>query len=121
MSAQLQNLVDKFNQLPKSVQQSIIGSSSGFATGYTLVKFGRSAGFSLGASILLLQIGHKLGYIKIDWCTMERDLQKAKEEVEKQAAVHIPEINKQVQSALKDHLLTVSSFVGGFFLGCSTA
>lgn len=115
----LQQAIDKFNQLPKSVQQAIIGSSSGWLTGMTVVKFGRYSGFSLGASIFLLQLGHHYGYINIDWKNVNRDLKKAKEEVEKQAKTHIPDLSRRIQDSIMNNAITASSFVGGFFMGAS--
>lgn len=117
----LKQALDKFSRLPKSAQQAIIGSSSGWLTGLTMVKFGRYAGFSLGASILLIQLGHHYGYININWTSVNRDLKKAKEEVEKQANSHIPHLSKRVQDCIKDNAITASSFVGGFFIGASMA
>lgn len=117
----VQDAVDKFNSLPKSVQQALIGASSGWLTGFTLVKFGRYAGFSMGASILLIQLGHHYGYINIDWKNVNRDFKKAKEEVERQASSHLPGLSTRIQNSIKDNALMASSFVGGFFLGASTA
>lgn len=117
----LQQALDRFNKLPKSVQQAILGSSSGWLTGLTVVKFGRYAGFSLGASIMLLQIGHHYGYINIDWNNLNRDLKKAKEEVEKQATNHVPNLSKRIHECIKSNAITASSFVGGFFIGASMA
>lgn len=117
----VKDAMNKFNSLPKSVQQAIIGSSSGWLTGFTLVKFGRYAGFSMGASILLIQLGHHYGYINIDWKNVNRDLKKAKEEVEKQASTHMPDLNKRIQDCVKNNAITASTFLGGFLLGASTA
>ena len=117
----VQDAVDKFNALPKSVQQSILGVSSGWLTGFTLVKFGRYAGFSMGASILLLQLGHHYGYISIDWKNLNRDLKKARKEMEKQASNHMPDLTSRIQSSLKNNYITATTFVGGFLLGASTA
>lgn len=117
----LQEAIDKFNGLPKSVQQAILGSSTGWLTGFTLVKFGRYAGFSMGASILLIQLGHHYGYINIDWKNVNRDLKKAKAEVEKQANTHIPSLNARIQNFVRDNAVTASTFLGGFLLGASTA
>lgn len=117
----LKEATDRFNNLPKSVQQAIIGSSSGWLTGYTLIKFGRYAGFSMGASILLIQLGHHYGYINIDWKNVNRDLKKAKAEVEKQASTHIPDLSNRVQECVKNNAITASTFLGGFLLGASSA
>uniref|UniRef100_A0A6G1SE20 FUN14 domain-containing protein 1 n=1 Tax=Aceria tosichella TaxID=561515 RepID=A0A6G1SE20_9ACAR len=117
----VQDAIDRFNNLPKSVQQAIIGSTSGWLTGFTLVKFGRYAGFSMGASILLIQLGHHYGYISIDWKNVNRDLKKAKEEVEKQANNHLPDLSARIQRGIKDNAVTASTFLGGFLLGASSA
>lgn len=117
----VKTITEKFNSLPKSVQQSIVGTSSGFLTGFTLVKFGKSAGFSMGATILLLQLGHHYGYINIDWKNVNRDLKKAKEQVEKQAGSHAPILGEKVQNFIRNNAITASTFVGGFFIGASTA
>lgn len=117
----LKDAADKFNNLPKSVQQAIIGSSSGWVTGFTLIKFGRYAGFSMGASILLLQLGHHYGYINIDWNNVNRDLKKAKAEMEKQASTHMPDLSERVQNLIKNNAILASTFLGGFLLGGSTA
>lgn len=117
----LKDAVDKFNSLPKSVQQAIIGTSSGWLTGFTVMKFGRYAGFSMGATILLLQLGHHYGYINVDWNSVNRDLKKAKAEVEKQANTHMPELGSRIQDAVKNNAVTASTFMGGFLLGASSA
>lgn len=117
----LQDAIDKFNNLPKSAQQAIIGSASGWATGFTLVKFGRYAGFSMGASILLIQLGQHYGYINIDWRNVNRDLKKAKAEVEKQASSRIPDITSRIENTIKNNAILASTFLGGFLLGASTA
>lgn len=107
--------INKFNSLPKSAQQVIIGSSSGWITGFTVTKFGRYAGFSVGSSILLIQLGLQYGYINIDWKSVNRDLKKAKEEVEKHAGQHLPGLTEYI----KNNAITASSFLGGFLLGAS--
>lgn len=117
----LKELTDKFNNLPKSVQETLIGGSSGWLTGFTLVKFGKSAGFSMGASILLLQLGHHYGYININWKNVNRDLKKAKTEVKRQASTHVPDLNVRIQECIKNNAIMASTFLGGFFLGASTA
>lgn len=117
----VKDAIEKFNNLPKPVQQAIIGTSSGWLTGFTVVKFGRYAGFSMGASILILQLGHHYGYINIDWNTLNRDLRKARQEVEKRANKHVPDLMSRIQTAIKDNAVTASTFVGGFFIGASTA
>lgn len=111
----------RFNQLPKPAQQILIGGSAGWLTGFSLAKFGRGAGFSIGATIFILQLGQQYGYININWKRVNSDLNKAKQEVKKQADVHIPEIADKVEGVLMQNVVMASSFAGGFFLGASSA
>lgn len=75
----------------------------------------------MGASILLLQLGHHYGYINIDWKNVNRDLKKAKKEVEKQASTHMPDLSNRVHECVKNNAITASTFLGGFLLGASSA
>lgn len=68
---------------------------------------------------MLLQIGHHYGYINIDWKSVNRDLKKAKKEVEKQAKANMPDLTTQIQNYIADNVITASTFVGGFLLGVS--
>jgi len=75
----------------------------------------------MGASIFLIQLGQHYGYINIDWKSVNRDLKRAKAEVEKQAGTHIPSLSSRIQDCIKDNAVTASTFLGGFLLGASTA
>ncbi|XP_030556645.1 FUN14 domain-containing protein 1B isoform X1 [Drosophila novamexicana] len=68
--------------------QIIIGVSSGWVTGYTTIKFGKFAAFAIGGSIILMEIAHQEGFIKIDWPKLSRSVDKIAEKVESSISPH---------------------------------
>ncbi|XP_034472319.1 FUN14 domain-containing protein 2 [Drosophila innubila] len=62
--------------------QMLIGVTSGWATGYTTMKFGKFAAFAIGGSIILIEIAHQEGFIKIDWPKLTRGVDKIAEKME---------------------------------------
>ncbi|EDW13555.1 FUN14 domain-containing protein 1 [Drosophila mojavensis] len=62
--------------------QLFIGVTSGWATGYTTMKFGKFAAFAIGGSIILIEIAHQEGFIKIDWPKLTKSVDKIAEKVE---------------------------------------
>ncbi|EDV98848.1 FUN14 domain-containing protein 2 [Drosophila grimshawi] len=62
--------------------QLLIGVSSGWATGYTTMKFGKFAAFAIGGSIILIEIAHQEGFIKVDWPKLTKGVDKLADKVE---------------------------------------
>ena len=48
-------------------QQIVAGAGAGWVTGYVTMKVGKMAATALGGTLLLLQIAHHKGYVKVDW------------------------------------------------------
>jgi FUN14 domain-containing protein 1 len=48
-------------------QQIAAGAGAGWITGYLTMKVGKMAATAVGGSLLLLQIAHHKGYVKVDW------------------------------------------------------
>jgi len=48
-------------------KQLAVGTCAGWATGYATMKVGKMAATAIGGSLLLLQIAHHNGYIKVNW------------------------------------------------------
>lgn len=57
-------------------------------TGYTTIKFGKFAAFAIGGSIILMEIAHQEGFIKIDWPKLSRSVDKIAEKVESSISPH---------------------------------
>ncbi|KAH8352614.1 hypothetical protein KR084_005315 [Drosophila pseudotakahashii] len=64
--------------------QMLIGVTSGWyvATGFTTMKIGKFAAFAVGGSIILLEIAHQEGLIKINWSKLDKSVDKLADKVE---------------------------------------
>ncbi|XP_052851008.1 FUN14 domain-containing protein 2 [Drosophila gunungcola] len=62
--------------------QMLIGVTSGWATGFTTMKVGKFAAFAVGGSIILLEIAHQEGLIKINWTKLDKTVDKLADKVE---------------------------------------
>ncbi|XP_030384455.1 FUN14 domain-containing protein 1A [Scaptodrosophila lebanonensis] len=62
--------------------QLFIGVASGWATGFTTMKVGKFAAFAIGGSIILMEIAHQEGYIKIDWRKLNKSVDSVTDKVE---------------------------------------
>merc|ERR1719163_1109550 len=54
-------------------KQLAVGGAAGWAAGYLTMKAGKMAATAIGGSLLLLQIAHHKGYVKVDWNKMTND------------------------------------------------
>uniref|UniRef100_A0A1A9URM5 FUN14 domain-containing protein 1 n=1 Tax=Glossina austeni TaxID=7395 RepID=A0A1A9URM5_GLOAU len=63
--------------------QIAIGTSTGWVTGYTTMKVGKFAAFAIGGGIILLEIAHQEGYVKIDWSKVTKKIDKVSGNVER--------------------------------------
>ncbi|KAH8257678.1 FUN14 domain-containing protein 2 [Drosophila kikkawai] len=62
--------------------QMLIGVTSGWATGFTTMKIGKFAAFAVGGSIILLEIAHQEGLIKINWTKLDKSVDRLADKVE---------------------------------------
>jgi len=65
-----------------AAQQIIIGALSGWATGYFSGKIGRFAAVTVGGAIILLEIAHEQGVIKLDWCKVSKKVDELGDKVQ---------------------------------------
>ena len=80
-------------------------------------------GLKLTIFITFLQIASHSGYVQIDWKRVEKDVNKAKRQIKKQANKAAPEINNIIEEAtefVKQNIVISSGFVGGFLLGLAS-
>lgn len=52
------------------------------ATGYSTMKIGKTAAFLIGSSIILLEVAHEQGLIKIDWSKVSKKVDQVGDKVE---------------------------------------
>lgn len=62
----VKNSLDDIKKM-STLNQVFVGGSAGLATGYVMSKVGRLAAFTVGSSLIMLQLAQHFGYIEIKW------------------------------------------------------
>ncbi|KAF7386783.1 hypothetical protein HZH66_011235 [Vespula vulgaris] len=65
-----------------ATKQIIIGTTSGWVTGFLTMKVGKVAAFAVGGGIIILQIAAHQGYINVNWDKIQRKAEKFTDKVE---------------------------------------
>ena len=123
----IRNTLDDIKDM-STLNQIIVGGTSGLATGYVLSKVGKLAAFTIGSSLITLQVAQQLGYIEIKWGKKKSKL----DELKKKALKSAEEIgltgNKndkieravgEVKTFLQNNITFAVSFGGGVLIGFS--
>lgn len=100
-----------------------MGGVTGWCAGFLFQKVGKLAATAVGGGFLLLQIASHGGYIQIDWKRVEKDVNKAKRKIKKQANKSVPEIHNLIEEStdfLKQNIVVSGGFLGGFLLGLAS-
>lgn len=74
-------------------------------------------------NVVSFKIASHGGYIQIDWKRVEKDVNKAKRKIKKQANKSAPEINNLIEESqdfIKQNIVVSGGFVGGFLLGLAS-
>lgn len=111
------------NDLAKAstAKQITVGGVSGWLAGYMSVKVGKVAAVSVGGSLLLIQLASHQGYIKVNWSKVNKQMEKAKKEIEKEAQKKLPRVLDEVQRFIQDNAVLAAGFAGGFLLGIASS
>ncbi|KAG5889729.1 hypothetical protein JTB14_010203 [Gonioctena quinquepunctata] len=83
-------------------QQIIIGASSGWVSGYLVMRVAKTAALALGGGIILLEVANQKGYIKINWDKFGKKADKVEEEVTDQASKWIDKTEKLIDNKLSE-------------------
>ncbi|NWR79327.1 FUND2 protein, partial [Centropus unirufus] len=105
--------------------QLLIGGVTGWCTGLIFQKVGKLAATAVGGGFLLLQIANHKGYIKVDWKLVERDVNKAKQQLNFHNSYSKipPEVKSKADEViifLKKNVIVTGGFAGGFLLGMAS-
>lgn len=113
-------------QAMPATNQILIGGGAGLVTGYILSKVGRIAAFSIGTSVILLQVAQQLGYIEIKFTKkskLDQFKKKAMEAAEQTGLIDKKqEANVAARKAkkfLENNITFGVSFCGGLLIGFS--
>ncbi|XP_020317522.2 FUN14 domain-containing protein 1 isoform X3 [Oncorhynchus kisutch] len=94
-----------------------------WCAGYLFQKVGKIAATAVGGGFLLLQIANHSGYVQVDWKRVEKDVNKAKRHLKKNADRAVPEFNSLIDQStefVKTNVIITSGFFGGFLLGLAS-
>ncbi|XP_011700289.1 PREDICTED: FUN14 domain-containing protein 1-like isoform X3 [Wasmannia auropunctata] len=102
-----------------ATKQIIIGSTSGWVTGFITMKIGKVAACAVGGGIIMLQIAAQQGYIKVNWDKVMSKAEKITDKVEEKITGEGPNFMDKVGKLWRKNSFIATSFVGGFVLGLS--
>ncbi|XP_021925864.1 FUN14 domain-containing protein 2 isoform X2 [Zootermopsis nevadensis] len=100
-----------------AVKQLLLGSISGWCTGFITMKVGKLIAVVVGGSIILLQVANHQGYIKVDWDKVHKQVEK----VEDKATGHSPKWMEKVGALACKNAWAAAGFLGGFFFGLASS
>ncbi|XP_067669141.1 FUN14 domain-containing protein 1-like [Haliotis asinina] len=100
-----------------AAKQVVVGAAGGWFAGFLFIKVGKMAAASLGTTILLVQLAQHQGYIRVNWNKVEQGVNRAKEELHKEANKRYPGILQNTKKFLQQNVLLAGSFAGGFLFG----
>merc|ERR1719270_1260641 len=70
----IKKFVKDMSKAPAGKQLGV-GAACGWISGYLAMKIGKAAATAIGGSLILLQIAHYKGYVKINWNQLTNDSQ----------------------------------------------
>jgi uncharacterized membrane protein (Fun14 family) len=122
----LRNTLDDVREMSK-LNQVIVGSVAGLATGYVFSKVSKMAAFTIGTGVIGLQIAQHSGYIEIKWGKKSNKLDDIKKKAIKAAEEagitkqnsKAEKVALQMKSFLQENITFGVSFGGGFLIGFS--
>ncbi|XP_033208721.1 FUN14 domain-containing protein 1 isoform X2 [Belonocnema kinseyi] len=103
-----------------ATKQIVIGTTSGWMTGFLTMKVGKMAAFAVGGGIIILQIAAHQGYIKINWDQIQKKADKIADKVEERVTGEGPKLLDKVGNWWRTNSFLGTSFVGGFIIGLAS-
>ncbi|XP_029674843.1 FUN14 domain-containing protein 2 isoform X3 [Formica exsecta] len=102
-----------------ATKQILIGTTSGWVTGFVTMKVEKIAACAVGGGIIMLQIAAHQGYIKINWDKITRKAEKITDKMEEKITGEGPKFMDKVGKLWKKNSFIATSFLGGFIIGLS--
>lgn len=122
----LKKTLNDIKEMP-TLNQVIVGGTAGITTGYVLSKVGKIAAFTVGSSVIVLQLAQHLGYIEIKWGKKKSKLDDLKKKAIKAAeeagltndTSRRDKYIDQIKSFFQENVTFAASFGGGLLVGIS--
>jgi len=113
-------VMDDLSKAP-APKQMLVGGSVGWLAGYVTMKVGKMAATAIGGSLLLLQIAHHKGYVKVDWNKMTNDTSSMADNIKKKLHIKSKTGMEKFQEFAAQNIYVAGGFTGGFFLGIASS
>ncbi|XP_016904719.1 FUN14 domain-containing protein 1 isoform X7 [Apis cerana] len=123
ISKHAESMIDKILRdvnKKSTTKQIIIGTTSGWLTGFITIKIGKITAFAVGGGIIMLQIAAHQGYIKINWDKIQKKAEKITDKVEETVTGEGPKFLDKVGTWCRNNSLVATSFIGGFIIGLAS-
>ncbi|XP_043287775.1 FUN14 domain-containing protein 1 isoform X3 [Venturia canescens] len=124
VSKEAKSIIDKIlGDVSKTsaTKQIVIGTASGWATGFLTMKVGKVVAFAVGGGIIVLQVAAHQGYIKINWDKIQKKADKITDKVEEKITGEGPKFMDKVGTWCRKNSYAATSFIGGFILGLASS
>merc|ERR1719334_461455 len=83
----IKKFVKDMSKAPAGKQLGV-GAACGWISGYLAMIIGKAAATAVGGSLILLQIAHYKGYVKINWNQLTNDSQTIREQIQDKLAIN---------------------------------
>jgi len=113
-------MVKELSKAP-APKQIGVGAACGWVSGYLLMKVGKAAATTIGGSLLLLQIAHYKGYVKVDWNRMANDTSSLSDRVKDKLRIQSRSSMDKFMDFAKKNVYLAGGFTGGFFIGIASS
>jgi len=124
MASEGRSVVEKWSaELAKAPapKQLAVGGAVGWMAGYFTMKVGKAAATAIGGSLLLLQIAHHKGYVKVDWNKMSNDTKSMAGVMKDKLQMNTKSGFEKFQDFAAKNVYVAGGFTGGFFLGIASS
>ncbi|XP_018571330.1 FUN14 domain-containing protein 1 isoform X2 [Anoplophora glabripennis] len=100
-----------------ATKQLLLGTSSGWVTGFLAMRVGKTAALALGSGIILVQIANEKGYIKINWDKVNKNIDNITDKVEETITGETSTFMDKVMKFARKSTSFTTGFIGGFLIG----
>jgi FUN14 domain-containing protein 1 len=120
MADSVKGFVKDLSKAP-APKQIAAGAAFGWLAGYLTMKVGKMAATVVGGTLILLQIAHHKGYVKVDWNRMSDDTSGVADRIRDRLRMRSRNGYERFRDVAGQNAYLVGGFTGGFFLGIASS
>lgn len=99
-------------------KQIAVGSFSGWCSGYLVGRIGKAAALAVGGSLIILQVAHYQGLIRIDWNKVKRGVESTQRKFGQRVnSTNVSTVMNAIVQFGRSHVFLAGSFGAGFLIG----